>query len=63
MRNIEPILLGKTNYLEYDLRDILALSIAEPGAMGDPGSILIVSSQGDFFMLTLPLISCHLYAP
>jgi len=53
MRNIEPILLGKTNYLEYDLRDILALSIAEPGAMGDPGSILIVSSQGDFFYVDI----------
>lgn len=45
----EVIKLTKDNYNDYDLLDIVAISIASGGAMGDPGAIEIVTSGGKVF--------------
>lgn len=43
----EFLKLTKDNYKQYHLNDVVAISVAQPGAMGDPGSIKILSSKGE----------------
>ena len=49
MKKSAVIKLTKDNYNDYDLFDIVAISIASGGAMGDPGAIEIVTSKGEVF--------------
>lgn len=43
------IKLNKDNYNDYDLSDLVAISIATGGAMGDAGAIEMVTSKGEVF--------------
>jgi ADP-ribosylglycohydrolase len=43
------ITLTKDNYNDYDLLDVVAISIAEPGAMGDPCAIEFITSKSRVF--------------
>lgn len=43
------ITLTKDNYNDYDLLDVVAISIAEPGAMGDPCAIEFITSKSRAF--------------
>ena len=43
------IKLTKDNYNDYNLLDVVAISIASGGAMGDPGAIEMVTSKGEVF--------------
>lgn len=50
------IKLNKDNYNDYDLSDLVAISIATGGAMGDAGAIEMVTSKGEVLMRA-PFIS------
>ena len=43
------ITITKENYNDYNLTDLVAISIAAGGAMGDPGAIEFITSQGRYF--------------
>lgn len=43
------ITITKDNYTDYDLHDVVAISIATGGAMGNPGAIEIITSNGGVF--------------
>ena len=45
----EIIKLTKDNYKEYYLNDVVALSLATGNAMGAPGAIEIITSNGGLF--------------
>lgn len=66
--------INKSNYKDYDFHDIIAFSIASPGAMGDRGAVVIVTSEGkvyhtnpywgdmteeETFQICPPLKECH----
>ena len=38
--------INKSNYKNYDFRDIVAFSCASPRAMGDRGAVVIVTTEG-----------------
>lgn len=38
-----------SNYIDYCSLDIVAFSVAQPGAMGEPGGIKIIDVQGQFY--------------
>ena len=43
------ITITEENYNDYNLTDLVAISIAAGGAMGDPGAIEFITSQGRYF--------------
>lgn len=43
------ITITKDNYTDYDLHDVVAISFATGNAMGDPGAIEIITSNGGVF--------------
>ena len=45
----QTITITKDNYTDYDFLDVVAISIASGGAMGDPGAIEIITSKGKVF--------------
>lgn len=49
MKNV--IKLSKANYKKYIPIDIAAISLAEPGAMGERGGIIIMSTKNELFHL------------
>lgn len=46
----EIIKLTKDNYKDYQLNEVVALSIAESGAMGEPGNFEIVTNKGEVYI-------------
>ena len=45
----QTITITRDNYTDYDFLDVVAISIASGGAMGDPGAIVIITSKGKVF--------------
>ena len=43
------MVITKDNYTDYDLHDVVAISIATGNAMGDPGAIEFITSNGGLF--------------
>ena len=41
--------MTKSNYKNYDFHDIVAFSCASPGAMGDRGTVVIVTTEGSVY--------------
>jgi len=41
--------ITKSNYKNYDFHDIVAFSCASPGAMGDRGTVVIVTTEGSVY--------------
>ncbi len=46
---MELIVITESNYQDYLSLDIVAFSFAYPGAMGDPGAIIIIDRNGQIY--------------
>ena len=53
MKNVERIQLNLSNYKNFLPIEIIAFSIAEAGAQGDPGALEIISKDKQLFYLNL----------